>query len=44
MDVGRLSRDSRVTTTLGRGSLVHAVGILTPEDFKTVIDSEKEVK
>ena len=44
MDVGGLSRDSWVTTTLGTGSLVHAVGILTPEDFKTVIDTEQEVK
>ena len=30
MDVGSLSRDGRVTTELGIGSLRHAVGIITP--------------
>ena len=42
MDVGWLSRDGRVTTTLSTGSLVHAVCILIPEDFKTIIDTEQE--
>ena len=44
MDVGKLPKDGRVTTTLGTGSIVHAVGILIPEDFKTVIHTEKEGK
>ena len=44
MDVGGLSRDGRVTTTLGTSFLVHAVGILTPEYFKTVIDTDQEGK
>ena len=44
MDVGGVPRDGRVTITLGRGSLVHAIGILTLENFKTVIDIENEDK
>ena len=40
MDVGRISGDGRVTNELGSGSLRHAVGILTPEDFRPVVDSE----
>ena len=44
MDVGGLSRDVWVTTALGTGFLVHVVGILTPEDFKTIIDTKQEGK
>ena len=33
LDVGGLSRDGRVITELGTGSLGHAIGILTPENF-----------
>ena len=33
MDVGGVSRDGRVATELGTGSLRQAVGILTPEVF-----------
>ena len=40
LDVGRISRDGRVTPELGTGSLHQAVGILTPEDFRSVVDSE----
>ena len=40
LDVGGISRDGRVTTELGTGSLHQAVGILTPEDFRLVVDSE----
>ena len=40
LDVGGISRDGRVTTELGTGSLRQAVGILTPEDFRPVVDSE----
>ena len=40
LDVGDVSRDSRVTTELGTGSLKYAAGILTPEDFRAVVDSE----
>ena len=38
LDVGGISRDGRVTTELGTGSLRQAVGILTPEDFRPVSD------
>ena len=41
MDVGELFRDGRVTTELGTGSLSHAVGIPTPEDFLSLVDTEK---
>ena len=37
LDDGRISRDGRVTTELGTGSLRRAVGILTPEDFRPVV-------
>ena len=40
MDVGRISRDGRVTNELSSGSLRQAVNILTPEDFRSVVDSE----
>ena len=40
LDVGGISRDGRVTSELGTGSLRQAVGILTPEDFRPVVDSE----
>ena len=40
LDVGGLSRGGRVTTELGTGSLRQAVGILTPEDFQPVVDTE----
>ena len=33
MDVGKLSRDGRVTAELGTDSLSHAIGIPSPEDF-----------
>ena len=40
MDVGGITRDDRVSTELGTGSLRQAVGILTPKDFRSVVDSE----
>ena len=40
LDVGGVSRDGRVNTELGTGSLRQAVGILTPEDFRPVVDTE----
>ena len=40
LDVGGLSRDGQVTTELGTGSLRQAVGILNPEDFWPIGDSE----
>ena len=40
MDVGGISRDGRVTNELGSGPLRQAVGILTLEDFRPVVDSE----
>ena len=40
LDVGGLSRGGRVTTELGTDSLRQAVGILTPEDFQPVVDTE----
>ena len=40
IDVGRITRDNRVTTELGTGSLRQAVGILTPKDFRPVVDTE----
>ena len=40
LDVGGISRDGRVTTELGIGSLRQAVGILTPEDSQTVVETE----
>ena len=40
LNIGGISKDGRVTTELGFGSLRQAVGILTPEDFRTVVDTE----
>ena len=40
LDVGGISRDGRITTELGTGSLRQAVGILNSEDFRPVVDSE----
>ena len=40
MDEGGMSRDGRVTTELSTGSLRHAVGILTPNDFWNITNSE----
>ena len=40
IDVGGITRDNRVTTELGTGSLRQAVGILTPRDFRPVVDDE----
>ena len=40
MDVGGVSRDGRVTTELGTGSLGQAVGISTPEDFRAIVETE----
>ena len=40
LDVGGVSRDGWVTTELGTGSLRHAVGVLTPEDLRAVVDSK----
>ncbi len=39
-DVGGISRSSRVTPELCTGSLRQAVGILTPKDFRSVVDCE----
>ena len=40
VDVEGISRNGRVTTEVGTGSLRQAVGIITPEDFQPVVDSE----
>ena len=40
VDVRGVSRNSRVSTQHGTSSLKHGVGILTPEDFQAVVDSE----
>ena len=40
IDVGGITRDNRVTTELGTGSLHQAVGILTPKDFRHIVDTE----
>ena len=40
LDVGGVSRDGRVTTELGTSSLRRAVGILTPRDFRPIINTE----
>ena len=40
LDVGGITSDDRVTTELGTGSLRQAVGILTPKDFRPIVDSE----
>ena len=38
MDVGGVSRNCRMTTKLGSGSLRQAVGILNPGDFRPIVD------
>ena len=40
LDVGGLPKDGRVTTELGSGSLKKAIGILTPEDIRPIVDTE----
>ena len=40
LDVGGITKDDRVMTELGTGSLRQAVGILTPKDFRLIVDSE----
>ena len=40
IDVGGITRDNRVSTELGTGSLRQAVGILTPKIFRPVVDTE----
>ena len=40
LDVGGITRDDRVTTELGTGSLHQAVGIITSKDFRPVVDSD----
>ena len=40
LDVGGISRDGRVTIEFATGSLRPAVGILTPEDLRPVVDTE----
>ena len=40
VDVGGITRNVRVSTELGTGSLRQAVGILIPEDFRPVVASE----
>ena len=40
LDVGGVSSDGRVNTELGTGSLRQAVGILTPGDFRPIVDTE----
>ena len=44
MDVGGVSRDGRVTTELDTGPLRHALGILTSENFRTIVNSGKWVR
>ena len=39
-DVGGIAEDGIVSTELGQGSLGHAVGILTQQDFRPVIDTD----
>ena len=40
IDVGGITRDNRVSTELGTGSLRQAVGILTPKDFRPIVTNE----
>ena len=40
MDFGGITRDDRLSTELGTGSLRQAVGILTPKDFRPIVDTE----
>ena len=39
-DVGGISWDGRESTDLCTGSLRQAVGILTPKDFRPIVDTE----
>ena len=40
VDIWGITRDDRVSTELGTGSQRQAVGILTPKDFRPVVDRE----
>ena len=40
LDVGGVSRDGLANTELGTGSLRQAVGILTPEDFRPIVNTD----
>ena len=40
MDVGGVSMNCRMTTEIGSGSLRQAVGILTPGDFRPIVDTD----
>ena len=40
IDVGGITRDNRVSTELGTGSLRQAVGILTPKDFRPIVTND----
>ena len=40
MDVGGITRDNRVSTEVGTGSLRQAVVILTPKDVRPIVDTE----
>ena len=40
IDVGGITRDNHFTTELVTCSLRQAVGILTPENFRPVVDTE----
>ena len=40
MDVGGVSRNCRMTTELGSGPLRQAVAILTPGDFRPIVDTD----
>ena len=40
IDVGGITRDNRVTSELGTGSLRQAVGILTPKDSRPVVETD----
>ena len=40
VDVGGITRNDRLNTELGSGSLHKTVGILTPEDFLSEVTSE----
>ena len=41
LDVERLPRSGQINTELGTRLLGHAVSILTPESFRTIVNSEK---
>ena len=40
MDVKGLSKNGQITNELGNSSLKQAVSILTPEDFRALVDIE----